>query len=215
MRQEMQITDIYSFNELSDTAKESAREWWRDSERGCSSWSDGVINNFETIAQMLGVEFSKHDVPLVSGKTRSEPDIWFTGFWSQGDGACFEGWYSYSKGAAKAIRQYAPQDTALHSIADDLQATQCKSFYQLHARLQKSGNYCHEYCVSIDVSDGQGDLDYTDERIEGIQEPLRKLMRWLYRSLEDSYNYIMSDENVEENIIANEYEFTADGEIYG
>ena len=46
--------------------------------------------------------------------------IHFSGFWSQGDGACFEGHYRHAKGAAPHIHAYAPQDTELHRIADSL-----------------------------------------------------------------------------------------------
>jgi len=39
-------------------------------------------------------------------------------------------------------------------------------------------------------------------------------MRWIYRQLKTEYEYSVSDEVVAENIIANGYEFTEDGEIH-
>jgi hypothetical protein len=39
-------------------------------------------------------------------------------------------------------------------------------------------------------------------------------MRWIYRQLEAAYEDYHADDNVAENIIANAYEFTADGKIY-
>ena len=52
------------------------------------------------------------------------PCIWFSGFWSQGDGASWEGDYAYRKSATADLRAYAPQDRTLHRIADALRAVQ-------------------------------------------------------------------------------------------
>jgi hypothetical protein len=38
-------------------------------------------------------------------------------------------------------------------------------------------------------------------------------MKWLYRSLESSYNYLISEEAIKETIIANEYDFYENGKI--
>ena len=42
----------------------------------------------------------------------------------------------------------------------------------------------------------------------------RSFMRWIYKRLEEAYEDSVSDEVVAENIIANGYEFTVDGEIH-
>ena len=46
-------------------------------------------------------------------------------------------------------------------------------------------------------------------------EALRDLARWLYRQLESEYDYLSSDEVVDETIAANEYTFTARGRRFG
>lgn len=46
-------------------------------------------------------------------------------------------------------------------------------------------------------------------------EALRDLARWLYRQLEREYDYLTSDEAVDEAIVANEYSFTVDGKRFG
>ena len=73
----------------------------------------------------------------MGGGTRQKPCIWFSGFWSQGDGACFEGRYAYAPRASLRIRDYAPRDTELHRIADALQALQRLNFYQLTASFRR------------------------------------------------------------------------------
>ena len=88
---------------------------------------------------------------LVGGGTRAKPCIFFSGFWSQGDGACFEGHYSYAAGAAAAIRAHAPLDVDLHAIADALGAMQRRNFYQLRADIRHHGRYNHEHSMTIAV----------------------------------------------------------------
>lgn len=92
-----------------------------------------VFDDFERIGKILGVRFATRIVPLYGGGTRQKPRIWFSGFWSQGDGACFEGEYEYAKAAPKHIRAYAPKDAELHRIADALQSIQRLNFYQLYS----------------------------------------------------------------------------------
>lgn len=199
--------EIFAFDELDDGAKERAREWWRDCESQHFD-ADGTIEDVVTVGRILGIEISTHPVKLYGGGTRWEPDIWWSGFASQGDGACFEGSYSYVKGAAKRIREYAPLDTTLHTIADALQQTQRKAVYRLAATVTHFGNYYHEGCTRIEVSDSSDSCRNLPEGAEDkIAESLRDFMRWIYRQLESEYEYVMSDENVDECIRINGYEF--------
>lgn len=122
-RPEIIETTVYRLNELSDAAKDKARAWYR--EGGFDyDWYDAVYEDFQRIAEILGLNLKTRTVRFMGGDTRQDPCIWFRGFWSQGDGACFECWYSYQKHGPRRIREYAPQDTELHRIADALQAIQ-------------------------------------------------------------------------------------------
>jgi hypothetical protein len=123
-------TTVYQFPELSDAAKEKARSWYRDLGTH-DDWWDAVYEDFERICGILGIRLKTTSVRLMGGSARQKPCIWFSGFWSQGDGAAFEGYLSHAKGAKRLIRDYAPQDTTLHDIADRLHAIQRRNFYQL------------------------------------------------------------------------------------
>jgi hypothetical protein len=57
--------------------------------------------------------------------------------------------------------------------------------------------------------------DMTDDAEETVIEALRDLARWLYRQLEREYDYLSSDEAVDETIIANDYTFTDTGRRFG
>ncbi len=206
---------VYKFQELSDSAKENARDWWRRCENEYSSinpdWEDK-----ETVANILGIEFKQRPVKLMGGGTRHEPVIHYSGFYSQGDGASFEGAYSYAKDSAKKIRAYAGTDVELHRIADELQKVQRKEFYCVEARVSRgsgSNFYSHSGTMSVDVQLANGD----DCHVEGTSDEISQLMRdfadWIYRQLESEYEFTMSDENVDESIKCNGYEFDEDGKI--
>ncbi len=208
-------TTVYAFDELSDSAKEKALDWYR--EAGLDhDWFEFVFEDFERVCDLLGTEIRTVPVRLHGGGTRRKSCIWFSGFWSQGDGACFEGDYSYKSGASAAVRSYAPQDGELHRIADALAAIQRRNFYRLRARLTHRGRYHHEYSMAIAVERrGPCRQDMTGDAEEAVSEALRDLARWLYGQLEREHDHLMSDETVADAIRANDYRFTEDGAHVG
>ena len=152
----------------------------------------------------------------MGGGTRQKPCIWFSGFWSQGDGACFEGRYAYAPRASRRIRDYAPQDTELHRIADALQALQRSNFYQLTASFRQTGRYSHAYAMTFDVDrDGPAGQAIVGRTEDDLVAALRDLANWLYRALEREYEFQTSDETVDEGMSANGYTFTAEGRRFG
>ena len=208
-------TIVYRLDELSDAAKGAARQWYR--EGGFDyDWFEFVYDDFERICAILGISLRTRPVRLFGGGTRSKPCIWFSGFWSQGDGAAYECYWSHSRGAAASIRDYAPTDATLHDIADRLQAIQRRNFYQLAAEVSHRGRYYHEYTMSVDVTrDSPSGQPLTADAEEVVTEALRDLARWLYRQLEAEYDHLTSDEAIEEGIIVNEYTFTEAGRRFG
>lgn len=208
-------TTVYHLSELPECAKERARSW--DREGGFDhDWYDAVYEDFQHIAEILGIHLNTRTVRLVGGRTREDPCIWFTGFWSQGDGACWTGTYTYRKSAAVDLRAYAPQDETLHSIAERLQVVQRQNFYQLNAKVTHRGNCCHAYNMDIAVTrDGPFSQEIPGDAEAIIVDALRDLANWLYRQLEREYDYLTSDEAVDETLIANGYTFTEEGRRFG
>lgn len=202
MRIATQTQTVYRFDELPEDAREAALEKLRDINVDYPDWHEFVIDDAKRMAALMGIDID---------------DIYYSGFWSQGDGACFTGSYSYAKGCAKKIRREAPKDETLHDIADRLQGIQRRNFYRLTATVTHSGRYSHEHCTEVRVYRETehslvGDVDAeTDEALTDI---LRDYMRWIYSSLESEHEWLTGDEAVIDTILANEYEFTSDGSIH-
>lgn len=175
--------EIYKFEELTDTAKEKARERYR-------SGNEFIINNAKEIALIFGLEIDK---------------IYYPGFYSQGDGACFEGSYQYKKGALKAVKTECPNDTELHRIVEQLQYEQARYFFAITADIKHRGRYYHSGCMSIYLQHVWCNNQDVGDFNTGL---FRNFADWIYKKLEDGWDY----QNSDESIICNGYEFTEDGD---
>jgi hypothetical protein len=201
MRQETIVRELLQFDELSEAAKEKARDWYREGLYNDSFEFEHVIDDAKTIGELMGIDIDK---------------VYYTGFCSQGDGACFEGSYSYKKGSVKAVKEFAPLDTELHRIAIDLQAIQRRNFYQLTANVKQSGRGYHSNCTLVEVwkNDAQQNYahDYASDDVElEVKELLKDYMNWIYKQLDKQNDYISSNEYIDEGIICNNYEFLESG----
>ena len=202
--------DVCTFDELSDSAKETARGWMRNCEiEDFGQDTESLYYSALAAAKILGIDFDD------KGK-RSEPDIRWSGFSSQGDGASFVGSYSHSPNSPARILSEFPTDTALHAIADGLDAMQCGykllTGHRINADIRQSGNYYHEMTMSLsDVLDSEtGEMEYDEAMETLLLDLMRDFARWIYKSLEAEYDYRLSDENIEERIGDGEYQFDAE-----
>jgi hypothetical protein len=220
MRVETITKELYKFEELSEEAKETARNWWREAELGLGIDHECTFDDAVRMGALLGIEISTY--PRNNPKAEKSPVIYFSGFSSEGNGACFEGFYRYAKNAPATIiaetgagREDASRgDRELLRIARELQAVQKKYFYKLTASMKHRGHYYHSGCMSVDV-------ELSDDRYRDVgtaEDDIKQLMRdfadWIYDQLEAEYDYRMSDEAVDESITANEYEFDINGHIH-
>ena len=189
---------IYTYEELSDEAKAKARDWYRKNDD--NEYSEFVIDDAKEVAALMGWEIDK---------------IYWSGFSYQGDGACFEGIMRYNKRCAKLVKAHT-NDEELNRIAKAWQSLQRRNFYALEASVKHRGHYYHEMCTVFDCEDTRSNYGWMQnpEAEDDIKEIARDFMRWIYRQLKTEYEYSVSDEVVAENITANGYEFTEDGEIH-
>ena len=205
--------EIFTFDELSDKAKEKAREWWRNGFE-----FDPFYDSFLTAAKLLRIEIEDRQIAIVQSKTpfnRYKPNIMWSGFWSPGDGASFTGGYTFASGCSEAIRAEFPQDENLHAIADELTVMQSRlrllESKTLTGKItQRDNHYVHSNTMDATAYDAEG------EELEiAVSDELRDIMRrfadWIYASLEEDYEYQTSDESIADSMEANEYEFDENG----
>jgi hypothetical protein len=190
---------VFQFDELNDKAKEKARNWYRSTNASDTSWSDGVIEDAKNVFAHCGFDIK---------------DIYCRGFWSQGDGACFAGTWNAENVNVAALKSDCPIDVELHRIVDAI-ALIANRFPRAKLSVKQSGHYVHENCTEFDITLDTDDEDLYDGYAYNILKQLSKdCMRWIYKSLESSHDEYNSDEVVDENIVANEYEFRVDGSRY-
>lgn len=190
-------TKVYQFNELSNEAKQVAIEW-----------ANSVNLNTDDFDEFIKEEFTENEDFFTIDK------VYYSGFWSQGDGAMFE----YS-GINKDF---------INTIIDGLKIPNWKKNVLKHCIYvsgngRQSGHYYHENSCShnIYIESDNGAQNYTNienlielyssEIEEAIIDKYKDLARELYKTLETEYEYQTSEESISETIIANEYEFTKDG----
>ena len=185
-------TKVYQYQELSSEAQERAREWYRE---GDEFFDEFVIEHATTIAGHMGITIT---------------DIFWTGFWSQGDGACFEGTFDPEDFNESALAQHIGPRNGEHNgdlwnIAMTIEAL-AHNHPNASWLVKQTGHYSHENSTQFDFeydTPGEAEAEYV--------EAAREFMRWIYRTLETEYEYQSADEQVVESITINEYEFTENG----
>jgi len=199
---------VYEYQELSIEAKELVRARYRETVLECEWWTSTFADAMEC-GKRLGINIREDH-----GQA-----IYFNGFSSQGDGACFSGSYLRPEtgvSATTSIAEYAPQDDELRKLAERLDALQARYRGSVWAKVEHTGRGCHEYSVTIEcqaeADDGSGDaIDLTSEDEATLAQSLRDFMRWIYRQLEREYVARLSDESIEEDIEADARWFYKDG----
>ena len=217
-------TKVYQYDELSDEAKKKARDWYREGNCDDTYWSKSVIDEAATVAGFLGLDIDQTAYKTMGGETRYKPTIYFSGFSSQGDGACVEGTWRASDVKVDRLKEHAPQDQELRRIVDGL-AEIANEYPDGSFTVKHNGHYSHSRCTHFNIElpckafdEAECDSpEHTrlDEKRSNDEDTLKELardfMNWIYKQLEKEWDYQNSDEQVEESIRANEYEFLEDG----
>lgn len=195
------------FNNLPEQAKSLILHNHRHWNVEHIDWWDSVYDMFKEDMDKIGIEVDR---------------MYFSGFWSQGDGACFEGrvgeWGEF-------MRSLGYDDPALIK-----HAAEAFTF-----AVQHRGHYYHENCTSFEADLALPDSDadqwflehfspYQDDR-HGLREAVwmavinkydrdalerefteafKNHMRDLYKRLEEEYDYLTSDDAVLEALEAND-----------
>jgi hypothetical protein len=198
---EVEEQTTFSFSELNDSAKTAARNQYRDTGGILDyEWWDHTYEDAVRMAGLLGISILTDD-------------IHFNGFSSQGDGACFAGAYISTQADLDKLKAEAPNDTVLHSIADQLallQITQrlATGRTRMELRILTEGRYSHSGTMLVeDIYDifTDDEIDLTDEMLTVF----RRFADWIYARLEEEHDYLLSDESIDQYL--DELTFDSDG----
>lgn len=189
----------FLYDELSLKAQDAARRSETESQYFlCDDWWDFVYEDAVRMAEMLGVDIHKKD--------KHGWSIWFSGFYSQGDGATFEGAYRVNWDAVKMIQQETndPELLRIATALTTMQLTQrLLGFEPFSGAIQSSS---HGYNVRTEIHDwGIDEIGEPDET--DFQRLMQDFADWIYKQLEAEYDHLHSDEAVAENLRANEIKF--------
>jgi len=172
-------------------------------------WWDSTYECFSNDMQDVGIDVER---------------MFFSGFWSQGDGACFEGRVNDIK--LFLDRNFAPSDypmiRKLVEAGGDVyvQCGHTGHYYHENSTAFSIGSDSFANCLetptethqqvanALDIALGMELMDFEEDAIEIF----RNFMRKLYRELEQEYDYLTSDEAVAESIIANDLMEPDEGE---
>ena len=205
----------YTFDELSQGAKQNAIDSNRDYSTEGYDWCDPIIEGFKENMGEIGV---------------ADVDCQFSGFNSQGDGASFTGKVNDNKTFLKAIgitptsvglgdKTSKKFYTALDSIAENVYIT-----------IQRNDrNHYHHNTISANVEvDGDEEIELDlglgmiiDIDVNGICEKIEpSITDWardkskdLYKDLENYYEELSSDETIASDLEAGGHTFDKEGNM--
>ena len=171
-------TKVYQFSELSESAKKKALEVYRDINTKYDDWHEPIIDGAMEDLEAAGF---------------NEPKVYYSGFWSQGDGACF---------TCKSI----DFDKFLNGKYKGL---------DISANITHSWRYYFATSTTVNLEDESQNADLPEDKYNEIQKAIEDerevLGNKIYRDLETYFNELQENEAIIEGIEANEYEFKADG----
>ena len=191
---------LFKFNELSDMAKERAINKCRESEHYMNyNWYEYIFDDFkEEVKKYFDID-----------------KIYFSGFWSQGDGAMFE----YSGINKELINEFWNTLKVSPLRLQWLKSQVLLSGSGKHRGFYYHENSCeHSLCYELNSTHAEN-LDnfsqfcysFNDTFEEFIINKYKDICIDLYNMLESGYENMTSDEVVAEHLEINEYEF----DIYG
>lgn len=170
-------TTVYQFDELSERAKERARDWYRSGV--CWSWSEEWWDSAQAFSQIAPIKITEADY------NRAHVSYRWTG---DDDVANLEG-----------VRAWK----WLHN----------NGWFEWAAREKTGACTLTGYCGDAPFADPLID-DYLHHpaRVPDLKQVFYEMAQSWVREAQSDMEYCYSDESVDENIRANEYEFTEQGD---
>ena len=181
--------DLFRASELSPKAQEKAREWYASLWDNCES--DAITEMFQEMLQDAGLSDLEPRWSLSYG---------------QGDGVAFYGHVDVVRLASKQ------PEIKVMFVAGKLLGHDLEEFQVEVVRIGRHYNHWNTMRTSVVAPDGLEDLG--DELCKVLDSILVDLSRKMERAGYDEIDYRRSMECFLEAAEANEWEFTAEGELF-
>jgi hypothetical protein len=202
---------LYTWDELSYSAKEKAVQEYAESEVISWDWWEYSVEAIDEFLERIGFSVSRRNYRTVGEKLLSEPD--FSWSFDRDRHFHWKGSYSYQAGAAKVIlADYGPQSEwgkEMIDIAKRLQALQRKHFYGFTA----SGEFPYFSRWEPEVYYGNRWIDIEQKACRPFEEIFLDISHWAIKQIEEEYEHLTSEEHAVETFQEMDYYFKKDGEI--
>jgi len=189
-------TKVYNYDELSEKAKQKARDWFTTNLEFSPKY---IIDIYTKKLEALGF----YDIT-----------IHYSGFYSQGDGAMFQGnWNKELFNLKESTELFLGEEVCYIKLFADLVKIETVENVEIH----HFGHYYHYNSKSIqyNFSEKSSDSSIEDAFEKDFNEVYVDLCKDLYQALEKHYEDETSECSVEANTRESEYTFTENGTRFG
>lgn len=200
--------DVYDFQDLDKDAQEKVLQDLRDINTDNKFWHECIFDNYKEKLTSLGF---------------NNPEIYFSGFWNQGDGACFDSSISIT---VELFEQFVKQlsdkkllkmilhhenwffDYLYNNCEFAIEKTDFANRYR-----HKKTRYVTGRITYDTITYGYLELCF-DQFLTFLEDFRLKTSQEIYESLKKEYEYLTSDTTIIKIIEGNEYQFLVNGNIY-
>lgn len=193
--------EIYAFNELSNEAKENAIEQIRQKRYNCNDYINWIIDDcylFEPkndeLFKLFGVEYSKFNNPIIGN---SRKNIYFD--------------LDRNRHIDASEAMIINNEKMFLSWLEIPENMHDKFYFLIKST---NSRYPDTY---ISFEENECDYQFSDIELnilENANDKFSNHMENVLNNLENSFDYCFSDESLINEIEANDYQFTENGEIY-
>ena len=184
---------VYTYDELSASAQEKAREHFvtKEFDHSC------LLEDIDAIARLLGITLNS-----TSGGVYIDVE------WDRED-AIYSGYYEYAKNAVKKVEQET-KDPELVRIAKELRDVQRPNFYRLQASISYK-RWSRSRSIIVSVEDALYPYRSLGEYEERIKQALEDFGYWIGSRLRSQEEFENSEEALAEQ--AREFSYDVDGNL--
>ena len=183
---------VYTYDELSPSAQERAREYFVADEFDHSC----LLEEIEGIARLLGI--------FINSTRGAYIDV----EWG-GEDVAYSGYYEYTKNAVKKVEKET-KDPELVRIAKELRDVQRPNFYRLQASISYK-RWSRSRSIIVSVEDALYPYRSLGEYEERIKQALEDFGYWIGSRLRSQEEFENSEETLAEQ--AREFSYDVDGNL--